>query len=130
MENELSNTVTALGTYNSIPTSITSDAVLVTMISGLTITKSADKTVWADGALTYTIKIDNQAQETYAAPVVTDILNGSLVSFVTGSVTIDGVKAEDSEYSFDTGTNTLKVTLTDIAAGGSKTITFQVTKKA
>lgn len=130
MENELSNTVTALGTYNSIPTSITSDAVLVTMISGLTITKSADKTVWADGALTYTIKIDNQAQETYAVPVVTDILNGSLVSFVTGSVTIDGVKAEDNEYSFDTGTNTLKVTLTDIAAGGSKTITFQVTKKA
>lgn len=130
MENELSNTVTALGTYNSIPTSITSDAVLVTMISGLTITKSADKTVWADGALTYTIKIDNKAQETYAVPVVTDILNGSLVSFVTGSVTIDGVKAEDNEYSFDTGTNTLKVTLTDIAAGGSKTITFQVTKKA
>lgn len=90
METELSNTVSALGNYNSIPTSITSDAVLVTMISGLTITKSADKTVWADGALTYTIKIDNQAAEDYTAPVVTDILNGTLVSFVDGSVTIDG----------------------------------------
>lgn len=130
METELSNTVSALGSYNSIPTSITSDAVLVTMISGLTITKSADKTVWADGALTYTIKIDNQAAETYTAPVVTDILNGTLVTFVDGSVTIDGTAATSSEYNFESGTNTLTVTLTDIPAGGSKTITFQVTKKA
>lgn len=130
METELSNTVSALGSYNSIQTSITSDAVLVTMISGLTITKSADKTVWADGALTYTIKIDNQAAEAYTAPVVTDILNGTLVSFVDGSVTIDGTTATSSEYNFESGTNTLTVTLTDIPAGGSKTITFQVTKKA
>ncbi len=130
MENELSNLASALGNYNSIPTSITSDAVLVTMVSGLTITKSADKTIWADGALTYTIKIDNQSSETYAAPVVTDILYGTLVNFVDGSVTIDGVKATESEYSYEEGTNTLKVTLADIAAGGSKTITFQVTKKA
>ena len=130
MENELSNLASALGNYNSIPTSITSDAVLVTMVSGLTITKSADKTIWADGTLTYTIKIDNQSSETYAAPVVTDILNGTLVNFVDGSVTIDGVKATESEYSYEEGTNTLKVTLADIAAGESKTITFQVTKKA
>ena len=130
MENELSNLASALGNYNSIPTSITSDAVLVTMVSGLTITKSADKTIWADGALTYTIKIDNQSSETYAAPVVTDILYGTLVNFVDGSVTIDGVKATESEYSYEEGTNTLKVTLADVAAGGSKTITFQVTKKA
>lgn len=130
MENELSNTVSALGSYNSIPTSITSEAVLVTMISGLTITKTADKPVWADGALTYTIKVDNQASETYTAPVVTDILNGTLVSFVNDSVTIDGVKATSSEYSFESSTNTLTITLTDIPAGGSKTITFQVTKKA
>lgn len=129
MENELSNLASALGNYNSIPTSITSDAVLVTMVSGLTITKSADKTIWADGALTYTIKIDNQSSETYAAPVVTDILYGTLVNFVDGSVTIDGVKATESEYSYEEGTNTLKVTLADVAAGGSKTITFQVTKK-
>ena len=129
METELSNVVSALGNYNSIPTSITSDAVLVTMISGLTITKSADKTVWADGNLTYTIKIDNQTNETYTDPVLTDILNGTLVTFVDESVTIDGVKASESEYSYESGTSTLTVTLADIPAGGSKTVTFQVTKK-
>ncbi len=130
MENELSNIVTALGNYNSIPTSITSEAVLVTMINGLTITKSADKTVWADGVLTYTIKVDNQTNESYVAPVVTDILDGTLVSFVAESVTIDGIKVTESEYSYEEGTNTLKVTLADIPAGGTKTITFQVSKKA
>lgn len=130
METELSNIATALGNYNSIPTSITSEATLVTIVNGLTITKSADKTIWADGALTYTIKVDNQAKETYTSPVVTDILNGTLVSFVDGSVTIDGTTATSSEYNFESGTNTLTVTLADIPAGGSKTITFQVTKKA
>lgn len=130
METKLSNVASALGNYNDIPTSITSDAVLVTMISGLTITKSADKTVWADGALTYTIKVDNQSGETYSSAVVSDILNASLVSFVDGSVTIDGTKASEDEYSYDTGTNTLTVNLGDILTGGEKTITFQVTKKA
>ncbi len=46
METELTNTVKAVGNYNNIPTSITSDALVVTMISGLTITKTADKSIW------------------------------------------------------------------------------------
>ena len=45
METELTNTVKTVGNYNNIPTSITSDALVVTMISGLTITKTADKSV-------------------------------------------------------------------------------------
>ncbi len=129
METELSNVVSALGNYNEIPTSITSDAVLVTMIDGLTITKTADKPIWADGSLTYTIKIDNQTNETYSSPVITDVIS-TLVSFTNDSVTIDGVKAGSEQYTFDTSTNTLKVTLDDIAPTQSKTVTFQVTKKA
>ena len=88
MENELSNTVSAVGNYNSIPTSITSLASVVTMISGLTITKSADKPIWADGILTYTIVVDNKASETYSSPVVSDVLDNTLIEFVSGSVTI------------------------------------------
>lgn len=45
MKTELKNTVSATGTYNNIPTEITSDVVLVTMLSELTITKTADKTI-------------------------------------------------------------------------------------
>lgn len=100
------------------------------MISGLTIAKSADKTIWSDGALTYTITINNQTTQSYTTPVVTDILNGDKVNFVTDSVTIDGVKATSEEATFDTSTNTLTVKLADMEPTSTKIITFQVTKKA
>lgn len=72
MEKELNNTVNAVGNYNSIPTSVTSAASVVTMIDGLTITKVADKPVWADGELTYTITISNNADKPYVSPKIKD----------------------------------------------------------
>lgn len=127
MENELTNTVTAVGNYNSIPTSITSTASVVTMIDGLTIAKTADKTVWADGELTYTIIVDNQTEKTYEEPVITDKLNTTLVEFVDGSVIIEGVAATSSEYLYQT--DTLTINLSTINANDSKTISFKVRKK-
>ena len=129
MEKELRNTVGAVGNYNSVPTSITSVASVVTMVNGLSITKKADKEIWADGVLTYTIVVTNDADETYEAPVVTDVLDTTLVEFVDESVTIDSVTAASSEYNYDTGTNTLTINLQDIVASSSKTIEFKVTKK-
>ena len=64
MNKELTNIATATGTYNSLPTSMTSDTSAVALIEGLTITKTADQTSWVNGPLTYTITIDNQATET------------------------------------------------------------------
>lgn len=130
METEITNTVRAVGNYNNIPTAITSDALVVTMVSGLTITKTTDKSIWADGALTYTITINNQSTQSYTSPVITDVLDTSLVVFTPDSVTIDGVKATSSQYTYDESTSTLTVNLEDLAAAATKTITFQVTKKA
>lgn len=130
METQLSNTATVLGEYNNIPTSISSQALVVTMIDGLTVTKTADKMIWADGILTYTILVDNKATKTYTSPKITDILNTTLVSFVSDSVTIDGVKAETSKYTYDESTGTLTINLDDIAPSTNSTITFQVEKKA
>ena len=129
METELSNTVRAVGNYNDVLTSITSAVSVVTMISGLTITKTADKPVWADGNLTYSIVINNQAEKDYVTPEITDVLD-SLIDFVPESVTIDGVQAETSSYSYNEGTKTLTINLDDITAGKSKTVTFQVKKKS
>lgn len=75
METNLSNIATVLGNYNSIPTQITSEVLVVSMISGLTVKKTADKMVWGDGKLTYTIEIDNQTNVDYTDPVITDELN-------------------------------------------------------
>ena len=127
METELTNTVTVLGNYNNIPTSVSSLASVVTMISGLTITKTADKPVWADGLLTYTITVNNSTSQAYTSAVVTDILDTTKVDFVTDSVEIDGSKATSEEFTFEN--NTLTVQLSDVAPSGTKTITFQVKKK-
>ena len=115
METELNNVASVVGNYNNIPTSITSLISVVTMIDGLTITKNTDKKNWADGELTYTIVISNNAEKTYESPVI--------------SVTIDNIPATEQEYQIEESTNTLTIKLTDINVSSSKTITFKVRKK-
>lgn len=129
METILSNTISALGNYNDVPTAMASEAVLVTLLDGLKITKTADKPVWADGVLTYTIVLTNDETKPYTAPVVTDIIDNTLVDFISGSVMIEGVAATDDQYSYNENTHTLTVLLDDIAATSTRTITFQVKKK-
>lgn len=129
MEKTLTNTVKAVGNYNDIPTAITSAASVVTMINGLSITKTADKEVWVEGNLTYTIIIENKSEKAYNDPEITDVLDTTLVNFVEDSVTIDGQKAiVDTDYTYNTGTNTLTINLSNIEVSTSKTITFQVSK--
>lgn len=129
METQLSNTATVLGNYNSIPTEISTQVLVVTMISGLTVTKTADKMVWSEGNLTYTIVIDNQADEAYTSPVITDILNTALISFVDNSITVDDQVLDSSKYTWDENSGKLTITLSDIESKAKKTIKFQVSKK-
>lgn len=130
METNLHNTVSVLGNYNEIPTSVSSQVLVVSMIDGLTVTKSADKMVWADGVLTYTVVVDNKTTVSYASPVVTDVLDISLVSFVNGSVTVDGEKLDESKYTYAEDTGTLIINLSDVLPSSTSTITFQVAKKS
>ncbi len=129
METELNNTATVLGNYNSIPTEISTQALVVTMLKGLIATKTADKMIWSDGLLTYTIVVSNDTDYDYVGPVVTDILDISLISLVDDSVTVDGVKISTPQYTWDSSSGKLSISLTDIEAKGKKTITFQVEKK-
>lgn len=127
---ELNNSVTAVGNYNSVPTTITSNVSVVNLVDGLSITKEADKTNWVDGNLTYTIVVKNDAESSYEKPVVTDIIDTASVDFVDGSVTIDGTLATSgSQYSYDSNTHTLTVNLNDILPSSSSTLKFQIKKK-
>ncbi len=130
METNLSNIATVLGNYNSIPTQITSEVLVVSMISGLTVKKTADKMVWGDGKLTYTIEIDNQTNVDYTDPVITDELNTSLIKFVSGSVKLNGVELDSSKYTYDEGSGELSITIDTVGASQKSTITFEVEKNA
>lgn len=129
METELTNTATVLGNYNSVPTEISTTALVVTMLSGLTVTKSADKPVWSEGNLTYTIEINNATTESYTNPVITDILNPTLITLVKGSIKVDSTILEESNYTFEDSTGKLTITLPDITSQSKKTVTFEVSKK-
>ena len=115
METTLNNTATVLGTYNEIPTTLTSEVLATTLLSGLTVTKTADKEVWADGNLTYTITVDNQTTETYTSPVITDILDKDLVTLLTNTIKINDTAATTSDYEYEEATGKLTVNLSDIA---------------
>ena len=127
---ELNNTATSIGNYNSVPTSLTSNTSVVNMVEGLTLTKEADKGNWVGGYLTYTIALDNATDTTYEKPIITDVLDNTLVDFVNDSVTIDGVKVDQSKYKYDEASHTLTVNLDDVTPSGSTTLMFLVTKKA
>jgi uncharacterized repeat protein (TIGR01451 family) len=121
----LTNRATANGTYNSVATEIVSSNVVTQMISDLTITKTADKTIWTTGVLTYTITIYNNASYPYESPVVTDILDTSKVSLVSNSITING---RTETYSYDSQTGLLSIDTPTLTVGNQTVITFQVQK--
>lgn len=122
----LSNQITAEGTYNNIPTSMTSNVSIVNLISGLTLEKEADKTNWVDGPLTYTINIDNQTSVDYTNVTLTDIIDTSLVTLMEDSIMIDGVQSTNG-YTYTDGT--LKITLPTVNANTKTTVKFSVQKK-
>lgn len=128
--NELNNYVTAVGNYNNIPTSVTSNTSVVNMIDGLVVDKVADKTNWIDGELTYTISISNQAEKTFEKPIITDVIDTNLVDFVDGSVTINNIPATSSQYNYNSDTHTLTVNFEDITPSSVSTLKFQVKKKS
>ena len=122
---KLTNVADVTGTYDSIPTTITSEAIITDLISGLTIVKTADKQNWATGNLTYTVKITNAAANAFEKPIFTDILDTTLITLVENSVKVNDATVE---YNYDSTTGKLTIELETIATEGSSTITFQVQK--
>jgi uncharacterized repeat protein (TIGR01451 family) len=122
---KLSNIANVTGNYDSIPTTLTSEAVITEMIAGLTIVKVADKQNWASGNLTYTITITNGAENAFENPVITDILDPALIKLVEDSVEVDGKKVQ---YTYNDVTGELSITLETIEKEASAVITFQVQK--
>ena len=122
---KLSNIANVTGTYDSIPTTLTSETVITDMIVGLTIVKVADKQNWASGNLLYTITITNSAENAFENPTITDILDQALIKLVENSVEVDD---KTVQYTYDDTTGELKITLDSIEKDASSIITFQVQK--
>lgn len=123
---KLSNIASIVGDYGAIPTTLTSEAIITELISGLTIIKEADKQNWASGNLTYTVTIKNDAENPFETPKFTDTLDPLLITLVENSVQVNG---ETKTYDYDAETGVLSVDLETIPTEGTTTVTFQVQKK-
>lgn len=127
--NELANTIKATGTYNNIPTTLTSNTSVVNLIEGLTLQKEADKQNWLDGLLTYTITLTNSTENDYKDTQLIDTINTSLVAFVPASVTINNVSATEKQYKYEEENQTLTIQLDTVTASSEIKVTFKVKKK-
>lgn len=121
----LTNIANINGTYNGIPITLDSEASVVQMIDGLTITKVADKQNWATGVLTFTVTITNNATSPLESGVFSDTLDPTLIKLVDNSVMLNNT-ATPSTY--DATTGVLTFSIPTIEAGGKAEITFQVQK--
>ncbi|MCL2255981.1 MAG: hypothetical protein FWC11_03885 [Firmicutes bacterium] len=119
----LFNKVLVSGTYDSLPLGVDSNELNTTIVSGLTAVKSASVSVWASGYLTYTITIDNQADEDFVTPTLTDILDITQIKLVANSVEVDGII---TTYTYVGLTGLLTIVLPTIEQGETMIITFQV----
>lgn len=123
---ELINQATAAGTYNSLPTALESLAITTQLVGGLVIVKTADKQVWTDGVLTYTITITNDAEHDYETTVLTDTLDITKISLVENSVKINDVAT--TNYTYDELTGELIVTVGTVEQDNEAVVSFQVQK--
>lgn len=123
----LSNIGEMAGVYGGAPESRTSKAVTTLLVDDtLNMDKTADRPVWADGKLLYTITINNYGVEDYTEVTFTDTLDPLLITLddVYG-VLLNG---EAVAHTFDGPSGLLSVTNLEIAAGTEAVITFQVQK--
>lgn len=129
MAQTLTNQVDIAGQYGNPASAInfSSTPVSTTIVSNLTVTKSADKTNWVDGPLTYTVIVTNNSGSALSNGTLTDKIDTTLVDFnETYGVQLDGSTYETYTYS----SGNLQITLPDLDDGKTTTITFQVTRKS
>jgi uncharacterized repeat protein (TIGR01451 family) len=140
------NTITVTGTSAFDPTKTVSntDVTTVTTNAVVTLTKSASVSSGSAGtAITYTLTYTNTGNSTASAVAITDVLAagltytaGSARWSVTGATAlsdtgvISGTAPNTLTSSYTVGTKTLLVTLNQITAGQSGTISFGVTVAA
>lgn len=126
METILENNADIIGSSNNIPLKLTTN-VSVNLVSGLEVTISADKKYWADGNLTYTIVLTNNSEYLYENPIITDVLDTTLITLVENSLKIDDTIY--SNYSFESSNGMLTINMENLNINETKKITFEVQRK-
>ena len=128
MENKLTNIAHSSGKLNNQQTDLTSNEITIPLGDGLKIEKSASKSTWLSGNLTFTIKITNLNYFDLPRVVLFDKLEIGKISLIGSSVKLDGLPIATNLITYDEPTGSLSVNLGNILANNTHTLTFQVKK--
>ena len=123
---EIINSFTVTGNILNLNTTLTSNEVIINANDNLMITKSANKSIWENGVLTYTVTITNNS-DNIITNNFSDIINPSYASLITNLVFVDNSMPS---FSYDKLTGLLEINDIKINPNESVIISYSVSKKA
>lgn len=125
--NTVLNNFLVTGKINNLDTTITSNIISVEVPSSpLSISKLANKNIWSDGILKYSITITNNSNSNITNGIFKDIINPKYANVIPSSVLVN-----NSSYPFiyNKATGQLEINNLNINVNEIVTVTYSVSKK-
>lgn len=123
--NTILNNFLVTGKINNLDTIITSNIISVEVPSSpLSISKLANKNIWSDGILKYSITITNNSNSNIINGTFKDVINPKYANVIPSSVLVN-----NSSYPFTYNKATGQLEINNLNINEIVTVTYSVSKK-
>lgn len=125
--NTILNNFLVTGKINNLDTTITSNIISVEVPSSqLSISKLANKNIWSDGILKYSIIITNNSNSNITNGIFKDIINPKYANVIPSSVLVNN---SSYPFTYNKATGQLEINNLNINVNEIVTVTYSVSKK-
>ena len=126
--NTILNNFLVTGKINNLDTTITSNIISVEVPSSpLSISKLANKNIWSDGILKYSITITNNSNSNIINGTFKDVINPKYANVIPSSVLVNN---NSYTFTYNKATGQLEINNLNINVNEIVTVTYSVSKKA
>ena len=125
--NTILNNFLVTGKINNLDTTITSNIISVEVPSSqLSISKLANKNIWSDGILKYSITITNNSNSNIINGTFKDVINPKYANVIASSVLVNN---NSYACTYNKATGQLEINNLNINVNEIVTVTYSVSKK-
>ena len=125
--NTILNNFLVTGKINNLDTTITSNIISVEVPSSqLSISKLANKNIWSDGILKYSITITNNSNSNIINGTFKDVINPKYANVIPSSVLVNN---NSYPFTYNKATGKLEINNLNINVNEIVTVTYSVSKK-
>ena len=125
--NTILNNFLVTGKINNLDTTITSNIISVEVPgSQLSISKLANKNIWSDGILKYSITITNNSNSNIINATFKDVINPKYANVIPSSVLVNN---SSYQFTYNKVTGQLEINNLNINVNEIVTVTYSVSKK-